>query len=223
MGHKQDLDNLLHAADLLRDDGVRIALVGGGNEQERLRRSALDRSLGNVDFIGVQAADRVGRRPSGRRRSARQPAAVRDGHVAPVETDLILRGWTSRHRCSRRRQRVGAGDPCRRRRADRPSRGSSPACRSILSLRDDRQQAERLGASGRSLRPICSRPVAYGSRRVRGLRRRLGLLPPLALARRSVYRWLVRLLGSRTSVDRCNLRQLFRSPSDHGQPELGSG
>ena len=129
MGHKQDLDNLLHAADLLRDDGVRIALVGGGNEQERLRRSALDRSLGNVDFIGVQAATEwdavlqaadvllVNQRPS-----------VTD-MSAPVETDLILRGWTSRHRCSRRRQRVGAGDPCRRRRADRPSRGSSPARR----------------------------------------------------------------------------------------------
>lgn len=54
MGHKQGLDNLLDTADLLGGDGVRIALVGDGNDRTRLERQARQRDLGNVDFIALQ-------------------------------------------------------------------------------------------------------------------------------------------------------------------------
>jgi glycosyltransferase involved in cell wall biosynthesis len=55
-GHKQGLDNLLDTASLLGDERVKIVLVGGGNDLERLRDSAHERSLANVEFVGPQAA-----------------------------------------------------------------------------------------------------------------------------------------------------------------------
>jgi colanic acid biosynthesis glycosyl transferase WcaI len=54
MGHKQGLDTLLDTADLLRDVGVRISLVGDGNDRARLERQAQDRGLSNVQFIELQ-------------------------------------------------------------------------------------------------------------------------------------------------------------------------
>jgi colanic acid biosynthesis glycosyl transferase WcaI len=54
MGHKQGLDNLLDTAALLGDNRVRIALVGDGNDRERLERQARERRLTSVDFIGMQ-------------------------------------------------------------------------------------------------------------------------------------------------------------------------
>lgn len=54
MGHKQGLDNLLDAAALVNAERVRIALVGDGNERERLELLARDRRLSNVDFIPLQ-------------------------------------------------------------------------------------------------------------------------------------------------------------------------
>jgi colanic acid biosynthesis glycosyl transferase WcaI len=54
MGHKQDLDNLLDTAALLGGNGVRIALVGDGNDRARLERRARDQQLANVDFIPLQ-------------------------------------------------------------------------------------------------------------------------------------------------------------------------
>jgi colanic acid biosynthesis glycosyl transferase WcaI len=53
MGHKQGLDNLLDTAALLGDKRVRIALVGDGNDRERLERQARERRL-SVDFIAMQ-------------------------------------------------------------------------------------------------------------------------------------------------------------------------
>jgi colanic acid biosynthesis glycosyl transferase WcaI len=54
MGHKQDLDNLLNTAALLGSNGIRIALVGDGNDRARLERRARDQGLVNVDFIALQ-------------------------------------------------------------------------------------------------------------------------------------------------------------------------
>jgi glycosyltransferase involved in cell wall biosynthesis len=54
MGHKQGLDNLLDTADLLRDTGIRIALVGDGNDRERLERIARERDLRAVQFVPLQ-------------------------------------------------------------------------------------------------------------------------------------------------------------------------
>jgi len=53
MGQKQGLDNLLDAAALINGN-VRIALVGDGNDRERLEGQARERGLTNVDFIGMQ-------------------------------------------------------------------------------------------------------------------------------------------------------------------------
>jgi glycosyltransferase involved in cell wall biosynthesis len=54
MGQKQGLDNLLDTAALLDDGGVRIALVGDGNDRGRLESLARERRLANVDFIALQ-------------------------------------------------------------------------------------------------------------------------------------------------------------------------
>ena len=54
MGQKQGLDNLLDTAELLGDNGIRIALVGDGNDRERLERLARERRLANVDFVELQ-------------------------------------------------------------------------------------------------------------------------------------------------------------------------
>lgn len=54
MGQKQGLDNLLDTAALLPRTGIRIALVGDGNDRPRLERIARDRDLANVDFIELQ-------------------------------------------------------------------------------------------------------------------------------------------------------------------------
>jgi glycosyltransferase involved in cell wall biosynthesis len=54
MGHKQGLDNVLDTADLLGGEGVRIALVGDGNDRARLERQTRERELANVEFIALQ-------------------------------------------------------------------------------------------------------------------------------------------------------------------------
>jgi len=54
MGHKQGLDTLLDTADLLRGTGVRISLVGDGNDRARLQQEAHDRGLSNVEFVELQ-------------------------------------------------------------------------------------------------------------------------------------------------------------------------
>jgi colanic acid biosynthesis glycosyl transferase WcaI len=54
LGRKQGLDNLLSAAVLLRDEGVRIVLSGDGNDRERLERKARELCLDNVQFIDLQ-------------------------------------------------------------------------------------------------------------------------------------------------------------------------
>jgi glycosyltransferase involved in cell wall biosynthesis len=54
MGQKQGLDNLLDAAQLLRDPDVKIVLSGDGNDRNRLVARAKALSLGNLSFIGLQ-------------------------------------------------------------------------------------------------------------------------------------------------------------------------
>lgn len=58
MGHKQGLDNLLETARLLKDEPVRIALAGDGNDRARLREEARHLGLRNVDFIELQGPGR---------------------------------------------------------------------------------------------------------------------------------------------------------------------
>lgn len=58
MGQKQGLDNLLDAGFLLRGSGVRIVLVGDGNDRPRLERMAAERDLTNVQFVELQGPGR---------------------------------------------------------------------------------------------------------------------------------------------------------------------
>jgi colanic acid biosynthesis glycosyl transferase WcaI len=55
MGQKQGLDNLLEAAQLLRDPDVKIVLSGDGNDRNRLTERATALNLGNLSFIGLQS------------------------------------------------------------------------------------------------------------------------------------------------------------------------
>jgi glycosyltransferase involved in cell wall biosynthesis len=56
MGQKQGLDNLLEAAQLLRDPDVKIVLSGDGNDRNRLTERARALKLGNVSFTGLQSS-----------------------------------------------------------------------------------------------------------------------------------------------------------------------
>jgi glycosyltransferase involved in cell wall biosynthesis len=56
MGQKQGLDNLLRAANLVKDDRVKVVLVGDGNDRSRLVESARRLELRNVSFFEVQEA-----------------------------------------------------------------------------------------------------------------------------------------------------------------------
>jgi glycosyltransferase involved in cell wall biosynthesis len=55
MGQKQGLDNLLDAAQLLRDADVKIVLAGDGNDRNRLIARAAALKLSNLSFISLQS------------------------------------------------------------------------------------------------------------------------------------------------------------------------
>ena len=55
MGQKQGLDNLVDAAQLLRDPDVKIVLAGDGNDRNRLIARAKALKLGNLSFFGLQS------------------------------------------------------------------------------------------------------------------------------------------------------------------------
>jgi glycosyltransferase involved in cell wall biosynthesis len=54
MGQKQGLDNLLEAAQLLRDPEVKIVLSGDGNDRSRLIARAAALRITNLSFISLQ-------------------------------------------------------------------------------------------------------------------------------------------------------------------------
>lgn len=59
-GDFQALDVVVAAADLLRAHAdIRFVLVGGGVEEDRLRRMVRERALDNVTFVGQQPFDRM--------------------------------------------------------------------------------------------------------------------------------------------------------------------
>jgi glycosyltransferase involved in cell wall biosynthesis len=68
MGHKQGLDNLLKAAQLIRNPQVKIVLAGDGNDRNRLIGLVETLKLQNVSFVGLQ--------PSGQFESMLQAADV---------------------------------------------------------------------------------------------------------------------------------------------------
>lgn len=60
MGEKQGLDLVLEAAELLKGRaGIKVAMIGGGGDRERLYRETLRRRLENVRFYPVQPLERL--------------------------------------------------------------------------------------------------------------------------------------------------------------------
>ena len=54
MGHKQGLENVLHAAAAIADPDIRIVLAGDGNERARLEALAAELEVSNVSFLPPQ-------------------------------------------------------------------------------------------------------------------------------------------------------------------------
>jgi colanic acid biosynthesis glycosyl transferase WcaI len=54
MGHKQGLENVLHAAAAISDGAIRVVLAGDGNEHIRLAALAAELGLSNVSFLPPQ-------------------------------------------------------------------------------------------------------------------------------------------------------------------------
>ena len=54
MGHKQGLENVLHAAAVIEDPAIRIVLAGDGNERQKLEALAGELGLSNVTFVPPQ-------------------------------------------------------------------------------------------------------------------------------------------------------------------------
>jgi glycosyltransferase involved in cell wall biosynthesis len=83
LGHKQDLDNLIDAAELLRSDrSVRVVLAGDGNDRERLERRVHASSVSNVEFLGPQ--------PWGRYEAMLEAADVLVVNQRPSVSDMSL-------------------------------------------------------------------------------------------------------------------------------------
>ena len=52
MGTCQDMDTLIHAAELLKDDNrVRFLIVGHGNKKEKVQNEILNKGLKNVQHL----------------------------------------------------------------------------------------------------------------------------------------------------------------------------
>lgn len=60
MGKAQALDTVLDAAEELRGEPARFVMIGGGVEEERLRRVAQERELPNVDFLPRRPPSEIG-------------------------------------------------------------------------------------------------------------------------------------------------------------------
>jgi colanic acid biosynthesis glycosyl transferase WcaI len=149
MGQKQGLDNLLDAADLLGGDGVRIALVGDGNDRARLERQARERALANVDFIALQGP--------GKWEAAMQASDVLLVNQRASVTDMSLPSKLTSYFASGRPV-VAAVSADSETASEIKAAGAGlvvppaePAAlrEAILALKDDRTRNQKLGTSGK--------------------------------------------------------------------------
>jgi colanic acid biosynthesis glycosyl transferase WcaI len=149
MGLKQGLDNLLDTAALLGDNRVRIALVGDGNDRERLERQARERRLENVDFVAMQGP--------GHWEATMQAADVLLVNQRASVTDMSLPSKLTSYFASGRPV-IAAASPDSETAAEIEAAGAGivvppadPAAfrDAIVALEHDRPRAQTLGSSGK--------------------------------------------------------------------------
>ena len=149
MGLKQGLDNLLDTAALLGDNRVRIALVGDGNDRERLETQARERRLENVAFIAMQGP--------GNWEATMQAANVLLVNQRASVTDMSLPSKLTSYFASGRPV-IAAASPDSETAAEIEAAGAGlivpPADPSafrdaIVALEHDRPRAQALGTSGK--------------------------------------------------------------------------
>jgi glycosyltransferase involved in cell wall biosynthesis len=149
MGHKQGLDNLLDTAALLRGSGVRVLLVGDGNDRGRLERRARELALTNLDFVELQ--------PPGRWEEAMQAADVLLVNQRASVTDMSLPSKLTSYFAAGRPVVAAASEESETAREITSARAglivppADPAAfsRAILMIKDDPARAEELAASGK--------------------------------------------------------------------------
>ena len=150
MGHKQGLDNLLDTAALLGDNGIRIALVGDGNDRERLERQARERQLANVEFIAMQGP--------GSWEATMQAADVLLVNQRASVTDMSLPSKLTSYFAAGRPV-IAAASADSETAAELEAAGAGlvvppadPAAfrDATVALKNDRQRAHTLGASGKA-------------------------------------------------------------------------
>ena len=149
MGHKQGLENVLHAASLITDRSIRVVLAGDGNERAKLEALADELGVANVSFAPPQ--------PTGAYESmllaadvllVNQRSAVGDMSLASKLTSYfmaarpVIAAVAERSETARELERAGAGVIVE---AETPE----ALARAITRLKRDRADAEELGMRGR--------------------------------------------------------------------------
>jgi putative colanic acid biosynthesis glycosyltransferase WcaI len=149
MGQKQGLENLLEAANLLPRDGIRIALVGDGNDRPRLEEIARARGLTNVDFIGMQGpGDWEATMQAADVLLVNQRASVMDMSLPSKLTSYfasgqpVLAAVSGDSETAYEIESAGAGLVV-------PPAEPKTLADAMLALRDDRARTAALGAGGR--------------------------------------------------------------------------
>jgi len=148
MGQKQGLDNLLDAAQLIRDPDVKIVLTGDGNDRGRLMERAEALKLRNLSFTGLQ--------PPGRFEAMLRAADVLLVHQRGSVGDMALPSKLTAYFAAGRPvvaavapassaahevQAAGAGVVIN---ADEPA----AIARSLIAIRESPETARRLGLAG---------------------------------------------------------------------------
>jgi GT2 family glycosyltransferase/glycosyltransferase involved in cell wall biosynthesis len=150
MGHKQGLENVLHAAAAIIDPEVRVVLAGDGNERTKLEALAAQLAVANVSFLPSQ--------PTGLYESmllaadvllVNQKAAVGEMSLASKLTSYfmaarpVIAAVAARSETARELERAGAGVLV-------PPDDPRALAESIIRLKVGRGHAEKLGMRGRS-------------------------------------------------------------------------